>query len=143
MAMLSGGDVKLAAEIALATSVCAWIYYKGQGENPRYDPTVEPKFKAEGEWATSEYMNVGISRSDPGSTVEWYHEHSGFMRAIGKIPIFNAMGTIHDNLVKILPAIKPLWDCGIAKYTPGHVVMLAITFGADAANKSAYYRLPR
>jgi hypothetical protein len=143
MAMLSGGDVKLAAEIALATSVCAWIYYKGQGENPNPEPGKEAVFKGPGHWNESKDQNVGVARASIAEDLKPYHEHHWVMKLIGKVPLMNAMGTWHDNWVKIFPAIKPLWDCGIAQYGPGHVVALTITFAAYAANNSGYYSLPR
>jgi hypothetical protein len=139
MAALSGGDIVQASSIALATSLSAYMFYRSVGENPNPEPGTKLVFKQEGERSYQENQNVGTARVSENDPTIWASEHSGFMQAVSKGPLFAPMGTWHDNWIIDYPIPKPVWDYCI-RFTPGHAIGIVATFGAHwAASNPAFY----
>jgi hypothetical protein len=138
LAALSGEDVLDASSFALATSVSAWLFYSAEGENPNPEPGKEAVFKKEGDKSYSINQNVGVARESDAEKLRIFHEHHPVMQAIGKIPIFNAMATWHDNWLNNYFIPKPVWDYFL-RYTPGHLLGLSISCAAYSASTNPAY----
>jgi hypothetical protein len=139
VAQFTGGDIVQSGIIGLATSLSAYIYYSGQGENPNTNPGENPVCKDDNHWSESTNQNVGISRPPGSNEFSFYHEHGLAMRILGHFPLFNAMATWHDNWVAIYKIPQPLWDY-FFRFTPGHALAYGITIGAHfSASNPAYF----